>query len=596
MTKEILEKEFEIRKLKNANKQLMNTNTLLNKQYKNLNEHFDRRLNEEVDKKIKVIKQQENSHESKIKKVKNDNTKSSAKGLYKDYEKLEKKYNKLSEKYRKEKLYADIAKDEQRRLEKIVDKKEIKVIKLQNEVEILQNKNAELQKEIERLKAIGNNDGTTAGIPTSMTPLNKKKVIPNFAKNTGGKIGRKLGHKKDKLDKILDEEINNYIKHELKECPKCNKEDITPTGKVITKDVKDYKIIVENIRHEYIEYKCNCCGEIIHELIPNHLKEECQYGSNLKSLVLTLTNVGNVPFNKQRRILSGLSLEEIEPCEGYLAKLQIQASKKLDKFIEELRVSILASPIVYWDDTVIMINKNRSCMRYYGNDFICLFKAHEKKNKAGLDEDKILSLLNSNTVVEHDHNKVNYNNEYSYINAECCQHLLRDLKKVEINIPGRTWCRDAINLFQEYDHKKNELLAQNIDTFTFEEINEFILKLDQALLKGIEENENDPKPYFASKENTLLYRIMEYRDNYIYWILDFDIPFTNNLSERNLRGIKSKMKVSGQFQNIERARDYAKIRSYIETCRIYGINEYECLSRLVEDKPYSLKELQELKK
>ena len=114
MTKEILEKEFEIRKLKNANKQLMNTNTLLNKQYKNLNEHFDRRLNEEVDKKIKVIKQQENSHESKIKKVKNDNTKSSAKGLYKDYEKLEKKYNKLSEKYRKEKLYADIAKDEQR--------------------------------------------------------------------------------------------------------------------------------------------------------------------------------------------------------------------------------------------------------------------------------------------------------------------------------------------------------------------------------------------------------------------------------------------------------------------------------------------------
>lgn len=186
--------------------------------------------------------------------------------------------------------------------------------------------------------------------------------------------------------------------------------------------------------------------------------------------------------------------------------------------------------------------------------------------------------------------------EHSYINAECCQHLLRDLKKVEINIPGRTWCRDAINLFQEYDHKRNELLAQNIDTFTFEEINEFILKLDQALLKGIEENENDPKPYFASKENTLLYRIMEYRDNYIYWILDFDIPFTNNLSERNLRGIKSKMKVSGQFQNIERARDYAKIRSYIETCRIYGINEYECLSRLVEDKPYSLKELQELKK
>ena len=84
---------------------------------------------------------------------------------------------------------------------------------------------------------------------------------------------------------------------------------------------------------------------------------------------------------------------------------------------------------------------------------------------------------------------------------------------------------------------------------------------------------------------------MEYRDNYIYWILDFEIPFTNNLSERNLRGIKSKMKVSGQFQNIERAKDYANIRSYIETCRIYGKNEYDCLSRLTEGNPYTFTEL-----
>jgi transposase len=77
--------------------------------------------------------------------------------------------------------------------------------------------------------------------------------------------------------------------------------------------------------------------------------------------------------------------------------------------------------------------------------------------------------------------------------------------------------------------------------------------------------------------------------------LDFDIPFTNNLSERKLRGIKSKMKVSGQFQNIKSAEDYAKIRSYIETCKIYGKNEVDCLTRLVEGNPYSFKELRDEK-
>ena len=42
------------------------------------------------------------------------------------------------------------------------------------------------------------------------------------------------------------------------------------------------------------------------------------------------------------------------------------------------------------------------------------------------------------------------------------------------------------------------------------------------------------------------------------------------------------------FQNIDIAEDYASIRSHIETCKIYGVNEYSSLSRLVEDNPYIL--------
>lgn len=504
--------------------------------------------------------------------------------MYKEYEKLINKSEQLVKENKLLSIQKKIAEDEQRRLEKIVEKKE-------KELEEKNNKILQLQKELNRLKAKENNDGTTSGIPTSQTPINKKKVIPNFAKNTGGKIGRKEGHKKDKLERIADDKINEEKEHTLEVCPNCEKKELIATGNIISKDVVDYKIITYNTRHNYIEYKCNCCGKKVHERIPNHLKEECQYGTTVKSLALALTNIGNVPFNKTRRIISGLSMQEIEPCEGYLAKLQRTASKQLENFINELHNQIINAVIVYWDDTVININKKQSCMRYYGTDEVSLFKAHEKKNKEGLDKDNILKLLSSNTIVEHDHNKINYNSEYSFINAECCQHLLRDLKKVKINIPERTWCIDIIKLFQEYDHKRKELIEKGIDTFTDDEINDFILELDNALLKGLEENEGDSKPYYADKELTLIYRIMEYRDNYIYWILDFDIPFTNNLSERNLRGIKSKMKVSGQFQNIDRAKDYANIRSYIETCRIYGKNEYDSLSKLVEGNPYTLAEL-----
>lgn len=505
--------------------------------------------------------------------------------FYEDYEELQIKYEKKCLEYK-------IAKDGERRAKQAEKYAKDSKQKLVEELKCLKNENQALKLELARLKGKENIDGTNSGIPTSMTPIGKKKVIPNFAKNTGGKIGRKEGHKKDKLEKEPEEKIDKHVSHEMEDCPCCHKGNIEKTGKIISKQVKDYHIIVETTSHDFVEYKCMDCGKVFHEDIPNHMKEDIQYGSSLKSVALTLTNVGNVPFNKIRRILNGLSMNEINPSEGYLAKLQKVSSKKLSGFIKELEDSIRLSELLQWDDTVIMINKQQSCMRYYGNDDISLFKAHEKKNKEGLDKDDILNKLKSTTVVEHDHNKVNYNDDYCFINAECCQHLLRDLRKVEINIPSRTWCKDMISLFQEYDHKRKELINKGIEEFPENELNNFIMKLDHLLLQGLEENEADTtKPYYSSKELTLIWRLMEYRDNYIYWLIDFGIPFTNNLSERNLRGIKSKMKVSGQFQNVERAEDYANIRSYIETCRIHGKNEYDCLSRLVEGKPYTFSEL-----
>ena len=41
------------------------------------------------------------------------------------------------------------------------------------------------------------------------------------------------------------------------------------------------------------------------------------------------------------------------------------SSKSLNSFIEELQEYAKNVSILYWDDTVIMINKNQSCMRYY---------------------------------------------------------------------------------------------------------------------------------------------------------------------------------------------------------------------------------------
>ena len=58
-----------------------------------------------------------------------------------------------------------------------------------------------------------------------------------------------------------------------------------------------------------------------------------------------------------------------------------------------------------------------------------------------------------------------------------------------------------------------------------------------------------------------------------------------------MRSSKTKMKVSGQFANIQNAQYFARVKSYIETCKANDINPHVALVRLIEDNPITLEEL-----
>lgn len=518
--------------------------------------------------------------------------------LFKDNQMLQNKLEQTKKEKEFEKLRADIAESEQQRLEKIIIKKDEiisekdKIIEAQNKkiLELL-NKNNITTNERDKYLSQLNLDGKTGGIPTSQTPINKKKLTPNSRNNTGGKIGGVFGHQKCKLFHFSDDEINEHKIEVLDKCPYCGSHELEQLDEEVTKDEFDYEIKIIKRRVHFKKQKCKNCDKIIKKNIPNNLKEENQYGSKVQATALTLMNVGNVPINKVKRIISGFTFQEIILSEGYISKLQKRCAKKLDQFIDDLKFYITHLSVVYWDDTVIMISTKRSCMRFYGNHDVALYCAHEHKDMKGLDTDNILNLLGKNVIVEHDHNIVNYNNKYNFINAECCQHLERDLEKVSVNLPNRTWSKNMKELFQMYNHKRKILIDNGVDHFSNEEFNELIGKINQYILLGVDEYLQDKNAYYADKEEDLLIRLMEYRDNYIYWTLDFNLDYTNNVSERALRGVKSKMKVSGQFQNIDSARYYATIRSYIETCHRNGVNEHEAIEKLINGNPYSLEEI-----
>lgn len=451
----------------------------------------------------------------------------------------------------------------------------------------------ELQNRLAHAEALLNHDGSNTGTPTSQTPINKNKVIPNSRRSSGKPKGGQIGHPKASLDVPDESEITDTVEHHLQDnecCPKCGLADCTPTGESEIKYEYDVRIKVVKIKHEFFYYECNNCGTVFRSQIPPNLKEKVQYGSGLQAFALSLTNTVNAAMNKASMFLAGITDGSLTPCEGYIAKLQTRAAKGLRQFREDLKLVLITRKIVYWDDTVIFILSERACFRFYGDETIAYYTAHTHKDMESLDDDNVLNLLTADTKTMHDHNTVNYNEKYSFENIECSQHLQRDCQK-NTDDTCHKWSDDLKEHISTTIKDRNDAIACGEDSFSESYINEFNRKVDEYLANGWAENEADPGNYGSSFERTLLNRIAKYRRNYFLWVEDFSLPTTNNLSERGLRGVKSHMKISGQFESEEAADNHALIRTYIETCRRNGINEIHALERLCEGNPYSVDEI-----
>lgn len=454
----------------------------------------------------------------------------------------------------------------------------------------LVKENEKLKKENEHLKRILNHDSSNTGIPTSKTKIGEEKRIPNSREKSEKTKGGQQGHSKHKLEKFRDEEITDTYTYEIAKpiCKECGGK-LKLTGKRY-KDDFDIEIRLIKRRNEFCEYKCSCCGKEIKVPIPDKLKEENQYGSNAQAMAISLVNEGYVSFKRTRELICGFTGGEMTLSEGYIAKLQKRCYEKLKDFDNELHKKLLSQKVLHWDDTTISINGKQSCLRFYGNELLKYYKAHEKKNKDGIDEDGILPYLNKDTVVVHDHNKVNYNEDYEFTNAECCVHLIRDLRELNDVLP-RDWIQSLINLLVDTNNKRKDYIEKSILQFDSEVSDKVIEEYDKIIHQAQEINLKDFNSYYGKDERTIIKRLKDYKENYLLWILRFDIPFSNNLSERSLRGSKTKMKVSGQFANIQNAEYFARIKSYIETCKSHDINPHEALIRLIEDNPYTLDEM-----
>ena len=108
---------------------------------------------------------------------------------------------------------------------------------------------------------------------------------------------------------------------------------------------------------------------------------------------------------------------------------------------------------------------------------------------------------------------------------------------------------------------------------------EYLKKLDAWDKEHLDKADKDKAKYYDG-ERCLKTRLRECVDDHLRFLTDFRIDFTNNLAERGLRKIKTKLKIAGGFRNLLYGKYYCKAISIIDTCKKQNMNIGETIKSI----------------
>lgn len=423
----------------------------------------------------------------------------------------------------------------------------------------------EFDARLKRLEEIiGMNSTNSSKPPSTDNKLTKSKkpYTTNSKKKRGGQVGRegknlKLVSIPDKVEIVIP-----------KSCRACNAslENITPSKfeKRQLFDLPEIKINVTEYQAHSV--KCKNCDNMNKAEFPNSIKAVVQYGNNLKSFVSYLNSYQMLPYERISETIEDLTTHKVST--GTIYNFLKSNYDKLELFESKLKKELVKEKVLNSDETGIKVKGKTHWIHVASSSILTYYMIHEKRGRVAMDAMNIIP--NYNGILVHDHWTPynHYDCKHSYCNA----HILRELNGVSEK-ENLIWSEKMHTLLTKMNIAVHKAKEQGKIVLSQRKIRRFTRNYEK-IIKGAKNYYPAPKiPVKArgrpkqKKSKNLLDRLSKYQNETLRFLSDFNVPFTNNLAERDLRMIKVKEKISGSFASFKGGEIFCRIRSYISTLK-----------------------------
>jgi transposase len=446
-----------------------------------------------------------------------------------------------------------------------------RVKQLEEENKTLRDEIVFLKAENEELRARLNSNSHNSNKPPSSDGYKKRPVNPAFPKSKGGQKGGQKGHKGHTL-----QQVENPDKMVICSPGKCicghkfMEDQLELAEKRQVFDIPEPKLDVT----EYQLYRATCpiCGEEQTGTAPNGVNAPTQYGNKVKAFAVLLNVHYKMPYKKIQSLFNDLFGYPIN--ESTIYSSGEKCYEKLEESEEIIKSKIISSNVVHADETGLRIEGKLQWLHTATTRLYTYLFVHQRRGAKAIQGDKsILDKIVGWLV---------HDCWYSYFNlpdkkhAICGAHILRELEGL-VETRKTQWAKVFKSFVMEIylmPFEERVKRRKNIES-----------RYDRICMIG---KKAEPPPVKTkgrqkrTEGRNLVERLIREKDHVLAFAFNKEVPFTNNLAERDIRPARIKQKISNSFRTFKGAEIYARVEGFISTSRKNQCNVFKELCTTFE--------------